>query len=143
MENFDKSKIAEKTVSLMDGRFFKSTKRLILLQSITTIIPLNVLNENNQMIIDGDNALKFDKKQMKSLSDDMNKYIVQKAKAYRKVDGNLDEQGAVQKAYLNLYNGQNINEFRGWLSENSNSDRIKEAFAPLKINKKQVKLIIN
>ena len=134
-KTWTKSKIAEKTVSLMDGRWGNINEKglnFVTDARLTTIIPLNVLNENNQMIIDGDNALKFDKRQMKSLSDDMNKYIVQKAKAYRKVDGNLDEQGAVQKAYLNLYNGQNINEFRGWLSENSNSDRIKEAFAPLK-----------
>jgi len=134
-KTWNKENIAKQTVATMDGRWGNITEKgynFITDARLTTIVPLNIVNSNNEFVI-GDTSLNIDKKQMSELSKNMNDYIVLKAKAYTDVDKNLDEQGAVQKAYLNLYNGNNKTEFLGYLSEKG-SDRIKETLKPLMKN---------
>ena len=132
-KTWNKENIAKQAVATMDGRWgniSESGYNLITDARLTTLVPLNIVNSNNEFVI-GD--ISIDNKQMSELSNDMNNYIIAKGKAYRKVDKDLDEQGAVQKAYLNLYNGNNREEFLGYLSENG-SDRIQETLKPLMKN---------
>lgn len=131
-KTWNKENIAKKTVATMDGRWGNITEKgynFITDARLTTIVPLNIVNANNQFVI-GDTSLSIDKKQMSELSKSMNDYIVAKGKAYRSQDKNLDEQGAVQKAYLNLYNGNNKAEFLLYLSKNG-PERIKNAIQPI------------
>ena len=134
-KTWNKENIAKQTVATMDGRWGNITEKgynLITDARLTTLVPLNIVNSNNEFVI-GDTSLNIDKKQMSELSKDMNEYIVLKSKAYRSQDKNLDEQGAVQKAYLNLYNGNNKAEFLVYLSDNG-STRIQETLKPLMKN---------
>ena len=131
-KTWNKENIAKQTVATMDGRWGNITEKgynLITDARLTTLVPLNIVNSNNEFVI-GDTSLNIDKKQMSELSKDMNEYIVLKSKAYRSQDKNLDEQGAVQKAYLNLYNGNNKAEFLVYLSDNG-STRIQETLKPI------------
>jgi hypothetical protein len=131
-KTWNKESIAKQTVSTMDGRWGNITEKGwngITDARLTTIVPLNIVNANNEFVI-GDTSLNIDKEQMSELSKDMNDYIVLKSKAYRSQDKNLDEQGAVQKAYLNLYNGNNKAEFLVYLSDNG-STRIQETLKPI------------
>ena len=101
---------------------------------LTTFVPLSLVNQNNNMII-GDTQININKDDMKSLSQNMNNFILAKAKS---IKGEGDLQSKVQKVYRDLYEEDlnTLNEFISYYANENKDSSLTKSIIDAVENKK-------
>ena len=101
---------------------------------LTTFVPLSLVNQNNKMEFANGQSIDFsDKSKMKSLSNTMNDYILEKANLMYENDKNVDEQNQAGRVYQRLYKGDEntMKEFLTYAAK-ENPDLFKNMTSELK-----------
>jgi len=117
--------VYKKMSSLLDGRGGNISEKGLDLRTdirLTTFIPLSLVNQDNKMIFGNGNSIDFNNKaDMKSLSNTMNEYIIEKGQAMYSQNKNIDEQSQAGRVYERLYTGDTdtMSEFLTYAAKNN------------------------
>jgi len=129
--------VYNKMSNILDGRGGNISEKGLDFRTdirLTTFVPLSLVNQNNKMEFSGGQSIDFsDKSKMKTLSNTMNEYILEKANLMYKNDKNVDEQNQAGRVYQRLYTGDEntMKEFLTYAAE-KNPDLFKNLTTELK-----------
>lgn len=129
--------VYNKMTNILDGRGGNISEKGLDFRTdirLTTFVPLSLVNQNNKMEFANGQSLDFsDKSKMKSLSNTMNDYILEKANLMYENDKNVDEQNQAGRVYQRLYKGDEntMKEFLTYAAK-ENPDLFKNMTSELK-----------
>lgn len=129
--------VYNKMTNILDGRGNNISEKGLDFRTdirLTTFVPLSLVNQNNKMEFANGQSLDFsDKSKMKSLSNTMNDYILEKANLMYENDKNVDEQNQAGRVYQRLYKGDEntMKEFLTYAAK-ENPDLFKNMTSELK-----------
>ena len=129
--------VYNKMTNILDGRGGNISEKGLDFRTdirLTTFVPLSLVNQNNKMEFANGQSIDFsDKSKMKSLSNTMNDYILEKANLMYENDKNVDEQNQAGRVYQRLYKGDEntMKEFLTYAAK-ENPDLFKNMTSELK-----------
>ena len=129
--------VYNKMTNILDGRGGNISEKGLDFRTdirLTTFVPLSLVNQNNKMEFANGQSIDFsDKAKMKTLSNTMNEYILEKANLMYKNDNNVDEQNQAGRVYQRLYTGDEntMKEFLTYAA-NKNPNLFKNLTSELK-----------
>jgi hypothetical protein len=129
--------VYNKMTNILDGRGGNISEKGLDFRTdirLTTFVPLSLVNQNNKMEFANGQSIDFsDKAKMKTLSNTMNEYILEKANLMYKNNKDVDEQNQAGRVYQRLYTGDEntMKEFLNYAAE-KNPDLFKNLTSELK-----------